>query len=42
MKYAVIPVTPFQQNCSLLWCEETARAAVVDPGGDLDLILEAV
>ncbi len=39
MKFRVIPVTPFQQNCSLLWCEETRQGAVVDPGGDLDLIL---
>ncbi len=42
MKVAVIPVTPFQQNCSLLVCEQTNRAAVVDPGGDLELILDAV
>lgn len=42
MKYAVIPVTPFQQNCSLLWCEQTMRGAVVDPGGDLDRILARV
>lgn len=42
MKVAVIPVTPFQQNCSLLWCEETKKAAVVDPGGDLDRIQQAV
>jgi len=40
MKATVIPVTPFQQNCSLLWCEETMEGAVVDPGGDLDRILE--
>lgn len=40
MKFTVIPVTPFQQNCTLLWCEETKRAAVVDPGGDLARILE--
>ena len=39
MKFAIIPVTPFQQNCSLLVCEETNRAAVVDPGGDLERIL---
>ncbi|MDD5177575.1 MAG: MBL fold metallo-hydrolase [Sterolibacterium sp.] len=39
MKFRVIPVTPFQQNCSLLWCEETLQAAVVDPGGDIDRIL---
>ena len=41
MKYQIIPVTPFQQNCSLLWCPETRKAAVVDPGGDLDRILAA-
>jgi glyoxylase-like metal-dependent hydrolase (beta-lactamase superfamily II) len=42
MKYRIIPVTPFEQNCSLLWCEETGRAAVVDPGGDAERILRAV
>ena len=42
MKVAIIPVTPFQQNCSLLVCEQTGKAAVVDPGGDLELILDAV
>jgi hydroxyacylglutathione hydrolase len=42
MKVAIIPVTPFQQNCSLLICEETRLAAVVDPGGDLDIILSEV
>ena len=41
MKYQIIPVTPFQQNCSLLWCPETKKAAVVDPGGDLDRMLAA-
>jgi hydroxyacylglutathione hydrolase len=38
----VIPVTPFAQNCTLLWCEATRRGAVVDPGGDLARIREAV
>ena len=42
MKYRIIPVTPFQQNCTLLWCEDTNRAAVVDPGGDLDRIQAAI
>lgn len=42
MKAAIIPVTPFAQNCSLIWCTETNKGAVVDPGGDLDRILEAV
>jgi glyoxylase-like metal-dependent hydrolase (beta-lactamase superfamily II) len=37
----IIPVTPFQQNCSLVWCSATRRAAVVDPGGELDRILAA-
>jgi glyoxylase-like metal-dependent hydrolase (beta-lactamase superfamily II) len=41
MKLSVVPVTPFQQNCSILVCEATGRAAVVDPGGDLDQV-EAV
>jgi hydroxyacylglutathione hydrolase len=38
MQIAVVPVTPFQQNCSVIWCERTRRAAVVDPGGDLEQI----
>lgn len=42
MQYRIIPVTPFQQNCTLLVCEETKRAAVVDPGGDIERILAAV
>jgi len=42
VKVAIIPVTPFQQNCSLLMCEQTGKAAVVDPGGDIALILDAV
>lgn len=42
IKYKIIPVTPFEQNCSLLWCDETRRAAVVDPGGDIARILAAV
>jgi glyoxylase-like metal-dependent hydrolase (beta-lactamase superfamily II) len=42
MKIEVVPVTAFQQNCSIVWCENTRRAAVVDPGGDLDRVLAAV
>jgi hydroxyacylglutathione hydrolase len=38
----IIPVTPFQQNCTLIWCETTKRAAVVDPGGDLDRVTKAI
>jgi len=42
MKYQIIPVTPYQQNCSLVICEKTGKAAVIDPGGDVDLILAAL
>ena len=38
----VVPVTPFQQNCTLLWCEATKRAVVVDPGGDLPQVNRAI
>lgn len=34
MNYRIIPVTAFSQNCSLIWCEQTRLAALVDPGGD--------
>ena len=40
--FRIIPVTPFQQNCSLLWCTETRQAAVVDPGGDVPRIEAAI
>ena len=42
LKYLTIPVTPFEQNCSLVWCDETQKAAVIDPGGDLDRVLAQV
>ena len=42
LHYHTIPVTAFQQNCSLLWCDQTHEAAVIDPGGDLDTILAQV
>lgn len=41
LRYEIIPVTPFEQNCSLLWCTDTQEAAVVDPGGDLERIRAA-
>ena len=40
MKVEVLPVTPFQQNCSIIICEETQKAAIVDPGGEVDRITE--
>ena len=39
MKCAIIPVTPFQQNSTLVWNEETMVGASIDPGGDIDQIL---
>ncbi len=41
MRVIVTPVTLFQQNCSLVWCESTRRGAIVDPGGDTDQVLAA-
>ena len=38
MKIAVLPVTPFQQNCAILWDEATMRGAVIDPGGEVGRI----
>lgn len=42
MRYQIIPVTAYQQNCTLLMCEATNKAALVDPGGDIDVLLAAV
>ncbi len=42
LKAAIVPVTLFQQNCTLLWDEASKQGAVVDPGGDLDRIEEAI
>ena len=39
MRGLIIPVTPFQQNCSLIWDEDSLRGAVVDPGGEIDRVL---
>lgn len=39
MRALIIPVTPFEQNCSLIWNEDNRRAAVVDPGGNLERVL---
>lgn len=42
LQYTIIPVTHLQQNCSLVWCDRTMQAAVVDPGGDVSRIQETV
>jgi glyoxylase-like metal-dependent hydrolase (beta-lactamase superfamily II) len=38
-RYLTVPVTAFSQNCSIAWCDETLEAAVIDPGGDLHVLL---
>ncbi len=42
MEYFILPVTPFAQNCSILWDPATRQAAVVDPGGDVDAIVDVI
>lgn len=42
LRAAIVPVTPLQQNCSIVWDAETNMGAFIDPGGDIDRLLEAV
>jgi hydroxyacylglutathione hydrolase len=42
LRYLTLPVTAFQQNCSLIWCDQTNEAALVDPGGEIPRLLAAV
>ena len=42
LKAVIIPVTPLSQNCTLFWCTETMLGTLVDPGGDLDKLKDAV
>ncbi len=42
MQYKIVPVTPFEQNATLFWCEKTKKAVVVDPGGDIPRLKAAL
>ena len=42
LRYLTVPVTAFQQNCSLVWCDATHKTAVIDPGGDLEVLLAEI
>ncbi|MCD9556430.1 MBL fold metallo-hydrolase [Photobacterium carnosum] len=42
LQYKIVPVTPFQQNCSIIWCDETHQAAIIDPGGDIQQLQKEV
>ncbi len=41
-QYQIIPVTAFQENCSIIWCDKTNEAAFIDPGGEPELLRKAV
>jgi len=40
LQYRLVPVTAYQQNCSIIWCDSTFDAAIIDPGGDVDQLKE--
>ena len=42
LRFRILPVTQFQQNCSLIWCDSTNQAALIDPGGDIDQLISLV
>src|SRR5689334_14108990 len=42
LKVMIAPVTPFQQNCSIVWDDETMEGTAVDPGGDFDMLKQAI
>lgn len=41
-QYQIIPVTTFQENCSIIWCDQTMEGAFIDPGGEPELLIKAV
>ncbi|MCU7918969.1 MAG: MBL fold metallo-hydrolase [Candidatus Thiodiazotropha sp. (ex Epidulcina cf. delphinae)] len=42
MHYRIVPVTPFQQNCTLFWCDRSRHTAIIDPGGDNHIVIEQI
>ncbi len=42
LRFSIIPVTSYQQNCTLLICNKSNKAAIVDPGGEIDVILKTI
>jgi glyoxylase-like metal-dependent hydrolase (beta-lactamase superfamily II) len=42
LNYRILPVTPYQQNCTLLWCGQTHKAVIVDPGGEMEQLLHLI
>ena len=42
IRAVIAPVTPLQQNCTIVWCAKTKKAAVIDPGGEVERLLGAI
>ncbi|MBC7668997.1 MAG: MBL fold metallo-hydrolase, partial [Gemmatimonadaceae bacterium] len=42
IRAVIAPVTPLQQNCTIVWCAKTMRAAVIDPGGEVPRLMKAL
>ena len=42
MMYHIIPVTNYMQNCTLIWCDDSKEAAIVDPGGDVETLIAEI
>ena len=42
LNIAILPVTPFQQNCTLIWNDDSKSGVVIDPGGDVPLIVKGL
>lgn len=42
IRFSIIPVTSYQQNCTILICNQSNKAAIIDPGGDIDIILSTL
>ncbi len=42
LKFKIIPVTDYEQNCSLIWCDQTHQAVLIDPGGDVPILWSAI
>lgn len=42
LQYQSVPVTPFQQNCSIVWCDQTMKGVIVDPGGEVNHLITII
>ncbi|HCH00434.1 MAG TPA: hypothetical protein DEV85_00895 [Vibrio sp.] len=42
LQYQSVPVTPFQQNCSIVWCDQTMKGVIVDPGGEVNHLVTII